>query len=73
MPRPKAQVPSIHLRITLTLHPERDAPLIAFLRDQPRRGIARAVKQALLTGVSPLSVAGQRAQVNIEEVFDSIL
>jgi hypothetical protein len=75
MARPKAEVPAIHLRITLTLYPGKDDRLIAFLRDQPKRGIARAIKQALLTGISPLSLVQQQGRANqdLNEALDNLL
>jgi hypothetical protein len=76
MPRRKSDQPVVQLRITLTLYPGRDDRLIAFLHNQPRRGIARAIKQALLTGVSPLVAGQDAAQAEKEwtqEALDELL
>jgi hypothetical protein len=63
----------VRLRISLTLYPGRDDRLIAFLHDQPRRGIARAIKQALLTGIGPLTPATDATAETVDEALDNLL
>jgi len=73
MARPKSDRPVVRLRISLTLYPGRDDRLIAFLHDQPRRGIARAIKQALLTGIGPLTPATDATAETVDEALDNLL
>jgi len=73
MARPKSDRAVVRLRISLTLYPGRDDRLIAFLRDQPRRGIARAIKQALLTGIGPLTPATDDTAETVDEALENLL
>lgn len=71
--RPRLTVPSVIFKFTLTLHPNEDDDLIAFLSQYPTRLRTSAVKQALRSGKLNVALAELPSDDEVESALDALV